>query len=148
MTLPSETPDGLHAPGLRFGDPRVMALFSAMVGFAHLIVGFDNPSLTRLVSTILDRPYSSARPPTTSASCGEKGSSNRSPETHRCLVTPYGRRVAVLFTKAHRRVLAPGFAWLHPALPQGVAQRSPLAVAWRQFDMTLITFIEGQTTAA
>lgn len=58
VTCPSDDPDGLHAPGLRFGDRRVMALLSAIVGFANLIVGFDNPTLTRLVTTILDQPYS------------------------------------------------------------------------------------------
>jgi hypothetical protein len=34
VTRPSQTPDGLHAPGLRFGDPRVMAVLAALVGFA------------------------------------------------------------------------------------------------------------------
>jgi len=148
VTLPSSTPDGLHAPGLRFGDPRVMALFSAIVGFAHLFVGFDNPSVVRLVSTLLDQPYCPRQATYDLRRLRRKGLIERVPGSHRYLVTPYGRQVAVLFTKAHSRVLAPGFAWLHPALPHGIAQRSPLAMAWRQLDRTLATFIEDGMIAA
>ena len=38
---------------------------------------------------------------------------------------------------AHGRVLAPGFALLDTLVPDDVAQRSPLASAWRQLDLTL-----------
>ena len=46
VTRPSHV-DGQHAPGLRFGDPRVMAVMAAIVGFTHLLAGFDNPTLVR-----------------------------------------------------------------------------------------------------
>ena len=36
-------------PALRFGEPRVMAVMAAIVGFTHLLAGFDNPALVRLV---------------------------------------------------------------------------------------------------
>jgi hypothetical protein len=49
VTRPS-TIDGQYAPGLRFGDPRVMAVLAALVGFTHLLAGFDNRSLVRLVT--------------------------------------------------------------------------------------------------
>ena len=51
------TEDGQHAAGLRFGDPRVMAVLAAVVNFAHLPAGFDNSTLTRLVADQLDAPY-------------------------------------------------------------------------------------------
>ena len=35
VTRPSTTGDGLHAPGLRFGDTRAMAVLSAILGFVH-----------------------------------------------------------------------------------------------------------------
>ena len=44
VVLPS-TNDGLPAPGLRFGDPRVMALLASLCTFAHLIEGLSNRSL-------------------------------------------------------------------------------------------------------
>lgn len=58
VTRPS-TVDGQHAPALRFGEPRVMAVMAAIVGFTHLLAGFDNPTLVRLVGTILDLSYTS-----------------------------------------------------------------------------------------
>ena len=57
VTRPSITDDGQHAPALRFGDPRVMASMAAIVGFAHLIAGFDNKTLTGT-----DEPACSTRP--------------------------------------------------------------------------------------
>jgi hypothetical protein len=59
VTLPSDDADGLHAPGLRFGDRRVIGLLAAIVGFTHRAAGFDNRRLTRLVARLLDWPYSS-----------------------------------------------------------------------------------------
>src|SRR5204863_3846471 len=41
VTRPSKD-DGLYAAGLRFGDPRVMAVLAALVSFCHLIVVFTN----------------------------------------------------------------------------------------------------------
>jgi hypothetical protein len=32
VTRSSVTPDGLHAPGMRFGGPRVMAVLTVLVG--------------------------------------------------------------------------------------------------------------------
>ena len=37
VTRPSLTSEGQHAPALRFGDARVMALMAATAGFCHLI---------------------------------------------------------------------------------------------------------------
>ena len=58
VTRPSQI-DGQHAPALPFGDPRVMAVLAAIVGFTHLLAGFDNPALVRAVTTLLDCPYTS-----------------------------------------------------------------------------------------
>ncbi len=59
VTRPSVTIDGQHAPALRFGDARVMALMAAIVGFCHLLTGFDNKTVTALMATLLDQPYTS-----------------------------------------------------------------------------------------
>ena len=67
VTRPSTTTDGQPAPALRFGDPRVMALMTAIVGFTHLITGFDNKTLTGLMTSLLDRPTPPGKPPTTCA---------------------------------------------------------------------------------
>ena len=45
--------DGQKAPGLRFGQPRVMALFVALSLFQHLINGFQNRDLRTRVANLL-----------------------------------------------------------------------------------------------
>ena len=47
--LPS-THDGQPAPGLRFGDPRVMALLAGLCHDRHLFDGLTNRSLRELVA--------------------------------------------------------------------------------------------------
>lgn len=148
VTRPSKTHDGLHAPGLRFGDPRVMALFAALVGFTHLVVGFTNAQLTSLVGDLLARSYTSRQATYDLRRLRRKGLILRIPGTHRYLLTPLGRRVAVLFTKAYGRVLAPGLALLNPALPPEVHERHALSVGWRRLDHALDTFIDRQLLAA
>ncbi len=149
VTRPSTTPDGLHAPSMRFGDPRVMAVLAALVGFCHLLVGFTNHQLTELVGALLDTTsYSSRQATYDLRRLLRKGLIVRIPGTHRYLLTPLGRRMAVLFTKTYGRVLAPGLAVLDPALPAELAGRTPLAVAWRGLNQALDTFIDHQVLAA
>lgn len=147
VTRPS-TVDGQHAPGLRFGDPRVMAVLAAIVGFTHLLAGFDNPTLVRLAGTLLDRPYTSRQATYDLRRLKRKGLITRIPGRQRYLVTPLGRRVAVLFTKAYARVLAPGLAALDPRLPTELSTRSDLATAWRHLNRTLDQFIDDGLAAA
>ena len=61
--------------------------------------------------------------------------------SHRYQLTPAGRAVAVLFTKAYGRILGPGLAALDPRLPAELAGRSPLATAWRNLTRELDRFI-------
>ena len=125
VTRPS-TNDGQHAPGLRFGDPRVMAVMAATVGSTHLLAGFDNPALVGAVGTLLGRPYTSRQATYDLRRLKRKGLIVRLPGHHRYQLTPLGRRVAVLFTKVYGRVLAPGLAELDPRLPT----ISPTGAIW------------------
>jgi hypothetical protein len=67
---------------------------------------------------------------------------------HRYELTALGRRVAVLFTKAYGRVLAPGLVLLDPAPPDEIVRRSPLATAWRNLQQALEHFAERSLIAA
>jgi hypothetical protein len=125
-----------------------MAIFAALVGIIHLVVGFSNRDLTRLMGALLDQPYTSRQATYDLRRLRRKGLIARLAGAHRHQLTPLGRRVAVLFTKAYGRVLAPGLAALDPALPRTVAKRSTLAVAWRQLDHALDDFIDRQMIAA
>jgi len=118
VTRPSVTPDGLHAPSMRFGDPRVMAVLAALVGFCHLLAGFTNRQLTELVGALLDAPYASRQATYDLRRLTRKGLIERIPASQRYQLTPLGRRVAVLFTKAHGRVLALALpSWTLPCHP-------------------------------
>jgi hypothetical protein len=148
VTCPSVTPDGLHAPGLRFGDKRVMAVMSAIVGFGHLIAGFDNRRLTELTATLLDSPYTPRQATYDLRRLRRKRLIERLPHSNRYQLTPLGRRVTVLFTKTYGRVLAPGLVQLDPDLPADLTARSPLATAWRHLDHALDDYIGCQIAAA
>jgi hypothetical protein len=123
VTRPSTTSDGLHAPALAFGDPRVTALLAALVLFTHTLDGFDNRQLVRLVSRFWNQPYSSRQATYDLRRLRRKAIITRLPHSHRYQLTPIRRRVAVLFTKAHGRVLAPGLGLLDPTLPPNLAKR-------------------------
>ena len=116
VTRPSTTTDGLHAPALAFGDPRVMALLAALVRFSHVLDGFTNRELVGLVASLLDQPYSSRQATYDLRRLRRKALITRLPHSQRYQLTPFGRRTAVLFTKAHGRVLAPGLALLDHTL--------------------------------
>jgi len=53
VVQPTVTADGEKAPALKFGQPRVMALFMALTLFHHLIDGFHNRDLRALVVDLL-----------------------------------------------------------------------------------------------
>jgi hypothetical protein len=142
VTRPSLTDDGQHAPALRFGDARVMALMAATAGFGHLIAGFDNRGLTARMRALHDPGYSSRHATYDLRRLRRKQIINRIPGTHRYQLTGTGRAVAVLFTKAYGRILGPGLATLDPKLPPAVAARSPLALAWKDLLRELDRFID------
>lgn len=147
VTRPS-TEDGQHAAGLRFGDPRVVAVLAGIVGFACLVEGFTNRQLVARVEPLLGNPYGPRKATYDLRRLRRKGLIARQPKSQRYELTSTGRRVAVLFTKAYHRVLTPGLAVLDPSLPPDIAQRSPLATAWRHLDSALEDFIHRGLLAA
>src|SRR5580704_4380360 len=56
VVQPTVTEDGQKSPGLKFGQPRVMALFLALTLFQHLIDGFRNSDLRSHVADLLGVP--------------------------------------------------------------------------------------------
>jgi hypothetical protein len=148
VTRPSQTKDGLYAAALRFGDPRVMAVLGSLVGFGHVTVGFANRDLITLVASLLPAPYTSRQATYDLRRLTRKGLIIKIAHTRRYQLTTLGRRVAVLFTKTYGRVLTPGLADLDPRLPEAVAGRRPLAVAWHRFESALDDFIQGRLIAA
>jgi hypothetical protein len=109
------TEAGGRAPGLRFGDPRVMALFQGLCGFAHLPQGFRNRDLRPQVAALLGldaTTYTPGRMTYDLRRLRLKGLIHRIPTTTRYTVTTYGLRVALFYTKLYLRILRPAWAAL------------------------------------
>jgi hypothetical protein len=146
VVLPS-VHDGLPAPGLRFGEPRTMALLACLCCYQHLFTGLTNRSLRALIAGLI--PGYNARQMTYDLRrLRRKGFIERIPRTQRYQLTSQGRRLAVFFTKTYTRIINPGLAELDPTLPAEITQREPLATAWRAFERALVDKIKQAAIAA
>ena len=148
VTQPSNPKDGLYSPGLRFGDPRVMAILASLVGFCHLVEGLTNRQLVAQSGALLEAPYTTRQATYDLRRLKRKGLILKIPHSHRYQLTELGRRVAVLFTKTYGRVLAPGLIVLDPKLPDDLKRRSPVATAWQRLDGALDDFAKRSLLAA
>jgi hypothetical protein len=136
---------GQRTSALRFGDPRVMALFQAITAFAHLPRGFRNRDLRPQVDALLGRPYSAAQMSYDLRRLRLKGVIHRIPKTHRYTATSYGLKVAFFCAKLYLRILRPEWAALLPAedrLPR------PLRTALDQLDTEIRKIHEEAALAA
>ena len=147
VVLPSTTPDGLPAPGLRFGDPRTMVLLACLCSFQHLIAGLTNRTLRELIAGLI--PGYTARQMTYDLRrLRRKEFIQRIPRTQRYELTSEGRRLAVFFTKTYTRILNPALAELDPTLPNDIAARSPIASSWRAYERAIDDKIRQAAIAA
>ena len=113
VVQPAVTEDGKKSPGLKFGQPRVMALFLALTLFHHLIDGFRNHDLRQHVADLLGvsvAEYTSNQMTYDLRRLRLKGLIYRPPRTNRYFVTPYGWKVARLFSRLDARVFRPAMA--------------------------------------
>jgi hypothetical protein len=142
VVQPTVTENGQRAPGLRFGDPRVMALLMALTLFLHVPHGFTPRALRHQVADLLGlnlATYRSAQMTYDLRRLAAKGLIWRVPHSYRYRVTPYGYRVAVFFTKLNARLFRPGFAAFTPkqAIPQ------PLAKVLEELDREIAQLISN-----
>lgn len=145
VVLPS-TQDGQPAPGLRFGDPRVMALMACLCAYRHLFEGLTNRSLRALVAGLLP-DYTTRQMTYDLRRLRRKGLVRRIPRSQRYELTSEGRRLAVFFTKTYTRIVNPSLAELDPKLPDAVARSTPLGRPWREFERALEARIEEAAIA-
>lgn len=113
VVQPTVTPDGEKAPALKFGQPRVMALFVALALFQHLIDGFHNRDLRQHVIALLGvtgEQYTASQMTYDLRRLRLKGLIFRPPKTHRYFLTPHGWKIARLFTRLEARVFRPAVA--------------------------------------
>jgi len=113
VVQPTVTEDGNKASGLKFGQPRVMALLLALTMFHHLIDGFRNHDLRQHVAGLLGVALSEYSPGQMTYDLRRlrlKGLIYRPPKSNRYFVTPYGWKVARLFSRLETRVFRPAMA--------------------------------------
>jgi hypothetical protein len=146
VVLPSLSTDGQPAPGLRFGDPRVMALLAAVAAFTHAVAGLTNHSLVQLLQRLYQPDYHHRQATYDLRRLRRNGLIKRVPGTHTYHVTDHGRAIATLFTKLAARVVVPALTDLEtPAQPPGPR---PLTTAWRAYERELNTIIRAAGLAA
>ena len=103
--------DRQRASALRFGDPKVQALLSVLVVFRLLPDGFSNKDLRTHLAPLLAidaETMTAGRMTYDLRRLRLHGIITCKPHTHRYRVTPFGLRVAMLFTRTYARVLRPG----------------------------------------
>jgi hypothetical protein len=137
--------DGQRASALRFGDPRVMALFQALCAFTHLPRGFRNRDLRPHVEALLGRRYTTAQMTYDLRRLRLKGLIHRIPKTHRYTATSYGLKVAFFYAKLYLRILRPNWAAL---LPENDSLPRSLRAALDQLDAEIHKLHEEAAIAA
>jgi hypothetical protein len=99
--------EGQRTGAFRFGDVRAMALAGALCCVVHAVTGFTNQSLRGLVAGLLGMDYTTNQMTYDLRRLRLHGLIERVPHTNSYRVTHDGIRVAVFYTKLHRKILEP-----------------------------------------
>jgi hypothetical protein len=140
--------DGQRVAALRFGDPRVLALLSAIVLFRLLPRGFSNQDLRQYVAQLLGLPpgqFTQGKMTYDLRRLRLHGLIERIPHSHRYQVTEFGFRAALTITRAYNRLLRPALAVAHdnaPPIP------TTLQKAFVQIDQAIDRACRHQNIAA
>jgi hypothetical protein len=144
------TTDGAgRAPALHWGQPRTMALLSALCAFAFTPTGFRNRELRPRVAALHDpgpRGYTAARASYDLRRLCRKGLIQRVAASHRYVLTPLGRRVALFMTKSYARLVRPVLHRLDPSLPPDAPD--DLRRAWNQCERAFNSTVSAANIAA
>lgn len=112
--------DEQRAAGLRFGDPRVLALLAALITFRLLPRGFSNQDLREHAGPLLGLRPGELRPGQMTYDLRRlrlHGLIERIPKSQRYRVTDDGFRYAVFFSRAYSRILRTGAAQIADPVP-------------------------------
>lgn len=129
--------DGQRAPGLRFGDPRTMALLASIAAFAHVIGGLTNCSLRTQMTVHWQPHYTPAQASYDLRRLRLKGFIERVEGTNTYRVTPHGLRIATFFTQLATRVVVPALTDLAALARPRPPAPHPLTAAWRNYEHEL-----------
>ena len=123
--------DGQRASALRFADPIVQALFSALLVFRLLPRGFSNRELRDHWAPLVGKTPQSITPGQMTYHLRRlrlHGLITRVPKSHRYRVSDDGWRTILFCTRSYNRLLRPGLAQVLPP------EASPGTTLRRRFD--------------
>jgi hypothetical protein len=136
-----------RASGLRFGDPRVQALFQVLLLFRLLPPGgFRNRDLREHLATLQGLPpdqFPAGRLTYDLRRLRLHGLVERLPHSHRYRITQLGQQAALFLTHAYRRMLVPGLTDLLSS-----NQPSQLRAASQRFGQTVASVWKTVRSAA
>lgn len=139
IVLPTSDEQGHRIPALRWGQPRTMALMSALCAFTAAPEGLTNRTLRPRVASLHDPDYSASQMSYDLRRLRLNALIARVPHTHRYVLTPLGRRVAFFLCKSYCRIVRPALHRTDPALPDDSSDR--LRSAWRNCEREIHTLI-------
>jgi hypothetical protein len=143
LVMPTGEP-GRRAPGLRFGDPRTVALFGALSQFnLNVFGGFYAKQLRPIVEHHLARPYSITQMGYDLGRLIKKGLLERLPRTNRYRLTALGRQLTLFVTQVYNRLFCRSLAQLDSGSPDTALRR-----AWANFDRQLQMLSQEASLAA
>jgi len=147
LNRPIDT-DGQRASALRFADPKVQALWNALLVFRLLPKGFSNAQLRRHLAELLGKSPDRITPGAMTYQLRRlrlHGLIQRIPKTHRYEVTDVGFRSGLFFSKVYSRILRPGTAFIQPHIP---ATDSKLRRAFNAVNLEVHSWIENAKLSA
>jgi len=137
-----------RASGLRFADPRVHALWHAIILFRQLAEGFRAADLRHHLAALSGRDPDAISQGAITYQLRRlrlHGLIERLPNSFRYRVTEFGFRAALFFTRLYNRLLRPGLA---AALPPLRAVEAPLKRAFDKINTQVQTWIDQAQFAA
>ena len=140
--------DGQRGSALRFADPLVQALFSALLVFRLLPRGFSNRELRDHWAPLLGKTSQSITPGQMTYHLRRlrlHGLIERVPKTHRYQVTDPGWRLILFSTRCYYRLLRPGLAQVIPDQP---LSQTTLRRRFDQLDAAINEWLHHQSIAA
>ena len=140
------TVDGQHASGLRFGDPRVQALFCVLVMFCLQPEGVRNKQLRPLLAQYLGLEPGQITPGRMSYDLRRlrlHGLLERIAKTQRYRLTEAGLKTALFYSRVYGRVIRPGLS----ILGQPPDSNHKLTQAFQKMKQELDAFIQLQPAA-
>jgi hypothetical protein len=140
--------EGQRVSALRFGDPRVQALFAILVIFSLQPQGFRNRELRPLLAQALGLDNEQITQGKISYDLRRlrlHGLIERIAGTHRYQLTALGRKTALFYSRAFNRMVRPGLSQIaHPNLPP---DSSNLNAAFHHLERQLTIYFADKKAA-